>query len=56
MEENFKIFRDTFNKPTLILKDNLDASHVDTWDSFNHNNLIINEEEFNITFTTEKLL
>ena len=51
-----KIFRDTFNKPNLILNDNLDASHVDTWDSFNHINLIINvEEEFNIRFTTEEI-
>ena len=57
MEEKLqKIFRDTFNKPTLILKDSLDASHVDTWDSFNHINLIINvEEEFNIRFTTEEI-
>ena len=51
-----KIFRETFNKPNLILKDDLDASQVDTWDSFNHINLIINvEEEFNIRFTTEEI-
>ena len=51
-----KIFRETINKPNLILKDDLDASQVDTWDSFNHINLIINvEEEFNIRFTTEEI-
>lgn len=57
MEEKLqKIFRETFNKPGLILKNDLDASQVDTWDSFNHINLIINvEEEFNIRFNTEEI-
>ena len=51
-----KIFQETFNKPELNLKNDLDASQVDTWDSFNHINLIINvEEEFDIKFSTEEI-
>lgn len=57
MDEKLKeIFRETFNKPDLILEDNINASKIDTWDSFNHINLMINiEEEFNIRFTTEEI-
>lgn len=57
MDEKLKeIFRETFNKPDLILEDDIDASKIDTWDLFNHINLMIYvEEEFNIRFTTDEI-
>ena len=46
-----EIFRTLFNNSELNLNDELVASDVPGWDSFNHINLIINiEEEFGVKF------
>ena len=51
-----EIFRTLFNKPELNLDDELVATDVPGWDSFNHINLIINiEEEFEIKFTNDEV-
>ena len=51
-----EIFRTMFNMPDLEIRDDLTASDVPGWDSFNHINLIISiEEEFGIRFTSEEV-
>jgi acyl carrier protein len=51
-----EIFRDLFNNPGLILTDELTASHVPGWDSFNHINLVMMiEEEFDTRFSTTEI-
>lgn len=50
------IFRTLFNNPALELKNDLTASDVPGWDSFNHINLVMYvEEEFKIHFTTREI-
>lgn len=50
------IFRTLFNKPELVLRDDLTAREVPSWDSLNHVNLMIFvEEEFGIRFTTDEV-
>ena len=56
LEQLTEIFRTLFNMPDLEVRDDLTASDVPGWDSFNHVNLIINiETEFNIRFTNEEV-
>ena len=51
-----EVFRTLFNNSELNLDDELVATDVPGWDSFNHINLIINiEEEFGIKFTNEEV-
>ena len=51
-----EIFRTLFNNPALGLTDELTASDVPGWDSFNHINLVMYvEEEFGIRFTTREI-
>lgn len=50
------IFRTVFNVPDLVMRDDLTARDVASWDSFNHVNLIIAvETEFGVRFTTEEV-
>ena len=51
-----EIFRTLFNNPELNLDDELVATDVPGWDSFNHINLVINvEEEFEVKFTNDEV-
>ncbi len=51
-----EIFRDIFGKSELKLTPDLDATKVDTWDSFNHINLIVAiEDAYSTTFTTSEI-
>ena len=51
-----EVFRTLFNNSELNLDDELVATDVPGWDSFNHINLIIKiEEEFGIKFTNEEV-
>ena len=51
-----EVFRTLFNNPELNLDDELVATDVPGWDSFNHINLIINiEEEFGVKFTNAEI-
>lgn len=50
------VFRTVFNMPDLILRDDLSARDVPSWDSFNHVNLIIAIElEFGVRFSTDEI-
>jgi acyl carrier protein len=50
------IFRTILDAPGLVLKDDLTASEVPGWDSFNHINLVMQvEEDFGVRFSTEEI-
>ncbi len=50
------IFRTLFNDPDLVLRDELVATDVPGWDSFNHVNLMVTiEQEFSVKFTNEEV-
>ena len=56
LEKLTEIFRILFNNNTLTLNDDMVATDVPGWDSFNHINLMISiEEEFGIKFTYEEV-
>jgi|SaaInlStandDraft_6_1057023.scaffolds.fasta_scaffold93687_2 acyl carrier protein len=47
-----EVFQVLFNDSTLILRDDLTASNVPNWDSFNHLNLVLSiEKAFGIRFS-----
>jgi acyl carrier protein len=51
-----EIFRDVFDDPELVLKDEMTAVDVDGWDSLAHINLIIAlEREMGIKFATAEI-
>ena len=57
LEKLTDIFRTLFNDPDLVLRDELVATDVPGWDSFNHVNLmIIIEQEFCVKFTNEEVV
>jgi acyl carrier protein len=46
------VFRDVFDDPSLVLRDDLTASHVEGWDSLSHINMIVAvERQFRIKFS-----
>jgi acyl carrier protein len=50
------IFREVFDNPSLILRDDLTAADVENWDSLNHIDLIVAvERKFKIKFTTREV-
>ncbi len=50
-----KIFREVLD-PEIVLRDDLDATQVETWDSLNHITLIVEiEQRFGIELTTDEL-
>lgn len=51
-----KVFRESFDDPSLQIKDNYNAKSIPGWDSLMHINLIVGiEEEFDITFSTAEI-
>jgi acyl carrier protein len=45
------VFRDVFDNPSLVLRDDLTASNVEGWDSLSHINMIVAvERTFRIKF------
>ena len=51
-----RVFRDTFDDPSLQIKDDDTANSIPGWDSLMHINLIVGiEEEFDITFSTAEI-
>ena len=43
------IFREVFDEPDLIVNDELNANHIDMWDSLTHIDMVVMvEEEFGI--------
>jgi acyl carrier protein len=50
------VFREALEAPDLILRPELRAQDVPTWDSFNHINLVLGiEEAFSVQFTTREI-
>jgi acyl carrier protein len=50
------IFRDVFDDPELVLRDEMTAADVDGWDSLTHINLIIAlERKLGIKFATAEI-
>jgi acyl carrier protein len=51
-----KVFRETFDDPSLQIKDHYTARNIPGWNSLMHINLVLAiEEEFEITFTTAEI-
>jgi acyl carrier protein len=51
------VFRAVFEKPDLVLRDDMQAKDVEGWDSLNHLTLIVTiEDEFKIAFTTKEVM
>ena len=51
------LFRTVFEKPDLVLRDEMQAKDVEGWDSLTHVTLIMTiEDEFNIKFTTKEVM
>jgi acyl carrier protein len=45
------VFRDVFDDPSLVLRDDLTASNVEGWDSLSHINMIVAvERTFRVKF------
>jgi len=56
LQQMLPVFRSALDSPDLILKRELDASAVPTWDSLNHINLIVSlETEFGFEFDTAEI-
>lgn len=51
-----RVFQETFDNPSLQIKDDYNAKSIPDWDSLMHINLIVAiEEEFDIIFTTKEI-
>ena len=50
------VFREVFDDSSLVISEATNASHIETWDSYNHISLITAiEERFGVTFTTKEI-
>ena len=50
------VFRDVFDDPTLVLREDMTAADVPNWDSLNHIDLIVAvERKFKVKFTTRDI-
>jgi acyl carrier protein len=51
-----KVFREVFDDPTIELRDDMTADHVDGWDSMTHIHLIVAlERALGIEFATAEI-
>jgi acyl carrier protein len=51
-----KVFREVFDDPTIELRDDMTADHIDGWDSMMHINLIVAlERALGIKFATAEI-
>jgi acyl carrier protein len=51
-----KVFREVFDDPTIELRDDMTADHIDGWDSMTHINLIVAlERALGIKFATAEI-
>ena len=56
IEKLTAIFREVFNEKSIVLRDDMTASDVDSWDSLTHMLMITKvEEEFGIKFKLKEL-
>lgn len=50
------IFYDIFDEKDIVLTSNTTAADIETWDSFNHVNLIVAiESSFDVKFSTQEI-
>jgi acyl carrier protein len=50
------VFRDVFDNPDIVLRDDMTAKDVEGWDSLNHILLVVAvETDFGITFETAEI-
>ena len=55
-EKAQEAFREVFDDPTLVLRDDMAAGDVEQWDSMAHINLVIAlEKSFDIKFATTEI-
>ena len=55
-EQTEEVFRQVFDAPDLVLRDDMTAADVDGWDSLTHINLIIAlERRLKIKFATAEI-
>ena len=51
-----RIFRDSFDRPSLEIRDTFSAKDITGWDSLMQVNLIVSvEEEFDLRFTSKEI-
>lgn len=51
-----EIFRDVFDQPALVLRDDMSAAEIPNWDSLNHINLVMSlEAEWGTQFRGEEI-
>ncbi len=56
-ERALAVFREIFEDDTLEIHDDMVASDVEDWDSFNHITLVMSlEEEFGLRFATREVM
>ena len=56
MDRMQPVFRDVFDDPQLVLRHDLTAAEVESWDSLSHIDLIVAiEHEFRVKFTTSEV-
>lgn len=56
MEELTDVFRGVLDEPLLVLREEMTADDVESWDSLNHIDLIVGiERKFKIKFTTREI-
>lgn len=52
-----QIFRNSFDRPTLVIQDSFSSKHIPGWDSLMQVNLIVSvEEEFGVRFTSKEIV
>ncbi len=50
------VFREVFSEPDLVIRPDMTAEDVESWDSFNHINLVVGiEAAFSVAFTTREI-
>lgn len=55
-EELTTVFRDIFDDDSIVLKPETSAADIDSWDSFNHINLVVAiQAAFHVKFSTAEL-
>jgi acyl carrier protein len=56
LERMQSVFRDVFDDEALVLRPEMTAADVETWDSLTHINLVVGiEREFKVKFTTAEV-
>jgi acyl carrier protein len=50
------VFREVFDDPSIVLRDEMSAKDIEEWDSLTHIQLIVaTEQQFNVMFMTAEI-